>query len=198
MAVVQTDSSPEIGPPHFASLGEYRDGGYKPGRQALVRSLWYFLSLVVFESGWFPVYGLKRWLLRCFGAEIGRRVVIKPHVRIKYPWHLRVGNDSWIGEEVWIDNLALVDVSGDVCLSQGVYLCTGSHDRNSVKFDLIVKPIVIEAQAWVAARAVVLPGVTIGRGAVIAAGSVVTKDILPGLVVGGSPIRTIDQRIRSN
>ena len=193
----ETANSAVSPPIKLVSLAEYRDTGYRPGSPGFIRALWYFVSLTVFESGWFPVYGMKRWLLRCFGAAVGRRVVIKPHVRIKYPWNLRIGNDCWIGEEAWIDNLDDIHIADDVCLSQGVYLCTGSHDHRRISFDLIVKPIVIEAEAWVATRAIVLPGVTIGRGAVVAAGSIVTNDVPPGLMVGGAPARVIGERIRS-
>jgi putative colanic acid biosynthesis acetyltransferase WcaF len=181
-------------PRKWVSLRDYRDGGYAPGRSGLVHILWYFVSLVVFESGWFPVYAVKRGLLRMFGASVGRGVIIKPHVRIKYPWHLTIGDHCWIGEEVWIDNLAAVRLGHDVCLSQGAYLCTGSHDHRSETFDLIVKPIIIEAEAWVATRAVILPGVTIGRGAVIAAGSIVTKDVAAAVIVGGCPGQIIGER----
>jgi len=178
----------------WVSLASFRNAGYKPGRGAAVRLLWYIVSLVVFESGWLPIYGLKRWLLRCFGATVGRGVVIKPHVRIKFPWNLRVGNNCWIGEDVWIDNLAAVHLGDDVCVSQGAYFCTGSHDYRRPTFDLIVKPITVESEAWIAARAIVLPGATIGRGAVVAAGSVVTRDIPGGMVAGGSPCQVIRER----
>jgi putative colanic acid biosynthesis acetyltransferase WcaF len=194
-----TDPASTIGETQnqWVSLGAFRIGDYTPGRSAVIRGLWYVVSLIVFQSGWFPFYGVKRWLLRAFGATIGRAVVIKPHVRIKFPWRCQIGNDCWIGEDVWIDNLATVRIANDVCLSQGVYLCTGSHDHQSVSFDLIVKPIVIEEQAWIAARSVVLQAVTIGRGAVVAAGSVVTGDVPAALIVGGSPCRVIGERIRS-
>jgi putative colanic acid biosynthesis acetyltransferase WcaF len=181
--------------PEWASLRAYSPPkDYSPGRSVLVRALWYVLSLAVFQSGWFPIYGIKRWLLRRFGASVGTGVVIKPHVRIKFPWRLCVGDQCWIGENVWIDNLAPVHLASDVCLSQGAYLCTGSHDHRRVTFDLIVKPIVIESAAWIGARAVVLPGVTVRRGAVVAAGSVVTKDVPSGVIVGGSPCRVIGDR----
>jgi putative colanic acid biosynthesis acetyltransferase WcaF len=194
-----TDPASTIGETRiqWVSLGAFRIGDYTPGRSALVCGLWYLVSLIFFQSGWFPFYGFKRWLLRVFGASVGRAVVIKPRVRIKFPWRCQIGNDCWIGEDAWIDNLANVKIASDVCLSQGVYLCTGSHDQRSVTFDLIVKPIVIEEQAWVAARAVVLQGVTIGRGAVVAAGSVVAADVATGMIVGGSPCRVIGERIRS-
>jgi putative colanic acid biosynthesis acetyltransferase WcaF len=180
----------------WVSLAKFSAGGYSPGKSVVARTLWYFVSLLVFESGWFPLYGFKRVLLRSFGASVGRAVVVKPRVRIKYPWLLRIGNHCWIGESVWIDNLAVVHLGNDVCLSQGAYLCTGSHDYRRSTFDLIVKPIVIEAGAWVAARAVVLPGVTIGEGAVVAAGSIVAKDIPAGVIAVGSPCRAIGERPR--
>jgi putative colanic acid biosynthesis acetyltransferase WcaF len=180
--------------PRLMALETFQVAGYSPGRGGVVRILWYLVSLIVFESGLFPVYALKGWLLRCFGASIGQRVVIKPHVRIKHPWHLKVGDHCWIGEEAWIDNLAEVKLGPDVCLSQGVYLCTGSHDHERPTFDLIVRPIAIESEAWIAARATLLPGVTVGRGAVVAAGAVVTKDVPTMMIVGGSPARMIGNR----
>jgi putative colanic acid biosynthesis acetyltransferase WcaF len=181
--------------PEWVSLGSYAPPlDYTPGRSAVVRGLWYVLSLVVFQSGWVPFYGIKRWLLRRFGASVGAGVVIKPHVRIKFPWRLRLGEQCWIGEDVWIDNLATIHLANDVCLSQGAYLCTGSHDHRRMTFDLIVKPIVVESAAWIGARAVVLPGVTVHRGAVVAAGSVVTRDVPSGVIVGGSPCRVIGER----
>lgn len=179
--------------PVWMSLASYRSG-YDAGRPAVVRVLWYLVSLLVFEPGWCPVSAPKRLLLRLFGATIGRNVVIKPHVRIKFPWRLSVGDHSWIGEEAWIDNLAQVTIGRDVCISQGVYLCTGSHDPRRTTFDLIVQPIVVEDQAWLAARSVVLPGVTIGRGAVIAAGSTVPRDVAAGIVAGGCPAKPLKPR----
>ena len=194
------DSNPEVGDPRpkWVSLAAFRSADYTPGRSAFVCALWYLLSLIVFQSGWFPFYGVKRWLLRTFGASIGRGVVIKPHVRIKFPWRLRAGDHCWIGEEVWIDNLAAVQLASDVCLSQGAYLCTGSHDSGKPTFDLIVKPITVEREAWIAARAIILPGVTIGRGAIVAAGSVVTKDVPAGVVLAGNPGRVIGDRMVGN
>lgn len=154
-------------------LADYDNAWYSPGRGKMVCTLWYFVSLLVFESGWFPVSGLKVWLLRWFGAKIGTGVVIKPNVRIKYPWRLSIANDCWIGQGVWIDNLDEVSLASDVCLSQDVYLCTGSHDHRSATFELKTKPIVIGHGAWVACRAVVLAGSVISPGQVVSAGQVV-------------------------
>jgi putative colanic acid biosynthesis acetyltransferase WcaF len=120
--------------------------------------------------------------LRRFGATIGRGVVIKPGVRIKFPWRLELGDNTWLGEAAWIDNLAPVRIGNDVCISQGAYLCTGSHDWKSEQFDLIVKPISIGAKVWIAARAIIGPGVTIGEGAVVPLGCVVTVEVPPWVI----------------
>jgi putative colanic acid biosynthesis acetyltransferase WcaF len=136
----------------------------------------------------------KPSILRLFGARIGRGVVIKPHVRIKYPWRLSVGDHCWIGQDTWIDNIADVTICSHVCVSQDCYLCTGNHDHRRKSFDLVARPITIETGAWVAASSLLLAGVKVGANAVVAAGSVVTKDVAPATMVGGNPARLIKQR----
>lgn len=116
-------------------------------------------------------------LLRCFGARVGSGVVIKPHVRVKFPWRLALYDSCWIGESVWIDNLADVIIGSNSCLSQGVYLCTGSHRWDISTFDLQTAPIVIHDGVWICAKAVIGPGVTIAEGAVVLLGSVVTQNV---------------------
>jgi len=170
------------------NLAAYRNDGYSPGRGRVVRGLWYFVSLALFESGWFPVSAPKAWILRWFGASVGRGLVIRPGVRIKFPWRLHVGDDCWIGQDVWIDNLDQVTIASDVCISQGAYLCTGSHDHRSVLFELRTGPIEIGHGAWLAARCIVLRGVRIPPGTVIGAGSVVSpQGCQTETVVIGSP-----------
>lgn len=117
--------------------------------------------------------------LRAFGARIEDGVVIKPHVRVKFPWRLSIGAHSWIGEEVWIDNVADVSIGAHCCVSQGAYLCTGSHDWRSETFDLITESIEICDGAWICARVSIAPGVTIGAGAVVGLGSIITRDVEP-------------------
>jgi putative colanic acid biosynthesis acetyltransferase WcaF len=180
----------------WVDLSSFDNGCYQPGRGRIVRALWYFVSLAVFENGWMPLSGLKRWLLRRFGAVIGKGLVIKPHVRIKYPWRLVIGDHCWIGQDAWIDNLADVRLGSHVCVSQLVYICTGSHDYRTRTFDLITRPVVIENGAWVGARAIVLGGVKIGANAVVAAGSVLTKDVPTAAVVAGQPARSVTEARR--
>ena len=173
----------------FLQLGEYRNTGYTPGASLVCRVLWYVVNEAVFRTGWFPFSALKRALLRLFGATIGPGVVIKPHVNIKFPWRLAVGEQSWIGEEAWIDNLDRVSIGQNCCVSQGVYLCTGGHDPRQPSFPLVTRPIVIRDGVWVGARALVLGGVTIENNAVVAAGTTVNKNVAGNdLVVGAAGV----------
>lgn len=180
----------------WVDLAAFDNSDYYPGRGLLVRTLWYYASLAIFECGWLPVSGAKVWLLRQFGARIGQGVVIKPHVRIKNPWRLTVGDYCWIGQGAWIDNLADVEIGDHVCISQLAYLCTGGHDHRRVTFDLIAKPIRVGHGAWIGARSTVMPGVTIGANSVLAGGSVAVKDVPPGVVAAGVPAKTIAERTR--
>lgn len=168
-------------------LDTYNNSWYNPGGGALKRLLWYFVNLLVFNHGLFPVSGLKVALLKLFGAKVGPGVVIKPSVNIKYPWLLSIGHHVWIGEEVWIDNLAQVTIGAHACLSQGAMLLCGSHDYTDVSFGLITKPITLEDGAWIGAKALVAPGVTVKTHAVLAAMSVATKDLEPYTIYQGNP-----------
>jgi len=133
-------------------------------------------------------------LLGAFGATVGKGVQIKPGVRVKFPWRLEIGDHSWIGEDVWIDNLAPVTIASNCCISQRVYLCTGSHDWSRPTFDLIVRPIHIKQAAWIAACSTVGPGVTVGEGAVLALGSVATHDLEPWTIYTGIPAKPVRKR----
>lgn len=178
----------------WVDLAGYTPGDYRPGRGKLVQVVWYLVSVALFESGWFPLSRLKPAILRAFGAQIGRGVVIKPNVRIKYPWRLVIGDHVWIGQEVWIDNLANVRIGSHVCVSQRAYLCTGSHDHRSRGFDLQIGEITLEDGCWVTAAATVLGGVTVGENALVTAGSVAPRNVPPGKIAAGVPARVIGER----
>jgi putative colanic acid biosynthesis acetyltransferase WcaF len=178
--------------PSPQSLARF-NAGFRRGRPALVEALWLAVQALLIRS-FVPGSAHRRLLLLIFGARIGRRVTIKPGLRVKFPWRLTVADDVWIGEDVWIDNLAPVEIGADVCVSQGAYLCTGSHDWSAPTFDLIVKPIRIESGAWIAARATVGPGVTVGRGAVLTLGSIATAGLKPVTIYAGTPARPVKAR----
>ena len=178
----------------LCDLSTFRNPEYKPGRGVFVRTLWYYCSLLLFESGWLPVSGIKVRILRLFGARIGSGVVFKPHVRIKYPWRLVIGDHCWIGQNVWIDNIADVTIGNHVCVSQYAYFCTGNHNHRSPAFDLVAKPIVVQTGAWVGARVTLLGGVTIHANAIAAAGAVVLKSVPAATIVGGNPAKEIGRR----
>ena len=175
-------------------LSRYDNTWYNPGRGAWVRSLWFFCGLPLLRSSIIPFAGFRRFLLQAFGAGVGTGVVIKPGVRVKYPWLLSVGDNSWIGEDAWIDNLGRVTVGHDVCISQGAYLCTGNHEWSDPAFGLIVRPIVLSEGCWIGARSMICPGVTVGKGGVAAAGSVVSSVIPPFEVHAGNPAKFLRTR----
>ena len=130
-------------------------------------------------------------LLRMFGATAGTGVVIRENVNISMPWRLTIGDHVWIGEDVGILSLAKVTIGSNVCISQRAYLCTGSHDHRREDFKLITRPITIEDGCWIAAAAFVGPGVTVGTGAVVTAGSVAMKDVSPNTLIRGNPAEVV-------
>jgi putative colanic acid biosynthesis acetyltransferase WcaF len=168
-------------------LSNFRNEWYRPGRPRLVQMAWFLFGLPILRMAILPSSAIRRSLLRLFGAKVGSGVVIKPGVRVKYPWLLEVGNDCWLGEDCWIDNLAHVKVGSDVCISQGAYLCTGNHDWSDPSFGLIVRPISLEDGAWIGARAILAPGTSIGECAVVTAGSVVSGRVPDFEIYGGNP-----------
>jgi putative colanic acid biosynthesis acetyltransferase WcaF len=175
-------------------LSSFENNWYRPGRSRTVRALWFFLGLPLLRCSLIPFSCSRRSLLLMFGARIGKGAVIKPGVRVKYPWLFQAGDDCWIGEDCWIDNLASVTLGDDVCISQGVYFCTGNHDWSDPSFRLIVKPISVQDGAWIGAKAVVGPGTIIGEGAVVATGAVATKNVPAYEIHAGSPARFVRRR----
>jgi putative colanic acid biosynthesis acetyltransferase WcaF len=163
-------------------LDLFSGAGYDKGRPPAHQVLWLLVSGLVVRRWWCPV-SLRIAILRAFGAEIGSGVLIRHDVKIHWPWKLKIGDHSWIGEETWILNLEPVDIGAQVCVSQGVLLCTGSHDRHSPSFEFDNAPIVVGDGAWIAARATVLRGVTVGSRAVVGATALVTKDVAEDSVV---------------
>ena len=176
-------------------LGNYENSWFKPGRSILTRLAWFLAGSPIVRSSWIPSSGIRVSLLRLFGAQIGQGVVIKPGVRIKFPWNLAIGSDSWIGEDAWIDNLTQVRIGSNVCVSQAAYFCTGNHDWTDPAFGLIVRPIELHDGAWAGSHCVLAPGITLGECAVAAAGSVVMRDIPPYEIHIGNPATFVKKRV---
>jgi len=176
-------------------LDQYDNKSYDCGRGILAQSLWFFIGLPILRCQINPFSGLKSSLLRLFGATIGVGVIIKPGVRVKYPWKLSVGDHSWIGEDVWIDNLAQVTIGSHACLSQAAYLCTGNHDWKDPKFRLMISEIQIGEGAWVGAKSVLCPGVTMAKLSILTAGSVATGCIPGNEILAGNPAIFVRTRI---
>jgi putative colanic acid biosynthesis acetyltransferase WcaF len=175
------------------NLSAFSNTWYKPGGTLAGRLLWYIINLSCFKSG-MPFMGPKKALLKLFGAKIGKGLIIKPHVSIKYPWLLEIGDHTWIGEHVWIDNLDKVSIGSHVCISQGAMILSGNHNYKKSTFDLMVKPISIENGAWIGARSVVCQGVTIGNHAVLSVGSVASNSLEPYGIYRGNPALKIKDR----
>ena len=175
-------------------LSVYNNSWYKPGN-SLKRITWHCINSIFFKSGFFPFYGLKRLLLRLFGGNIGKGVLIKPAVNIKYPWLLTIGDHVWIGENVWIDNVANVTLGNNVCLSQGALLLTGNHNYKKISFDLMIAEIILEDGVWIGARSIVCPGVTCKSHAILSVGSVATQNLEPYSIYLGNPAIKCRQRL---
>ena len=147
-----------------------------------------------FRSGLFPFSGLKVSILRFFSARIGKGVIIKPHVNIKYPWRLKIGDHCWIGENSWIDNLGNVAIGNNVCLSQGAMLLCGNHNFKKSSFDLIVADITLKDGVWIGAKAIVGPGVNCNDHSVLAINSVAATDLDAFGIYKGNPAVKIKER----
>jgi len=164
------------------------------GRPAIVVQLWWIIQSLLFAPSPQFLYGWRRFLLRIFGADIGRQVKIRPSVKITYPWKVKIGNRSWIGDRAELYSLGEISIGNDVVVSQKSYLCAATHDQEKQTFDLVGKKIVIADQSWIAADVFIAPGITVGRGALVGARSSVFTDIPEGMVCYGSPARVIKKR----
>jgi putative colanic acid biosynthesis acetyltransferase WcaF len=174
-------------------LSSFNNNWYKPGNP-LMRFLWYFFNVFFFLNPLNPSSKFKVVVLKLFGAKIGSNVVIKPRVNIKYPWFLSIGENSWIGEAVWIDNLGQTRIGANVCISQGALLLSGNHDYKKTTFDLLVGEISINDGAWIGAKAMVTGGVTCHELSILTAGSVTSKDLNKAGIYKGNPAVLVRKR----
>ncbi|MES2732315.1 MAG: WcaF family extracellular polysaccharide biosynthesis acetyltransferase [Bacteroidota bacterium] len=176
------------------ALINFNNSWYSPKASKLKQISWYIVNCLFFKNSLNPINFIKVFLLRSFGATIGIGVVIKPNVNIKYPWLLEIGEYSWIGESVWIDNLIHIKIGKNVCVSQGALLLTGNHDYKKSTFDLQVGKIILEDGVWIGARAVVCPGLICHTHSILTAGSIATKDLEPYKIYQGNPATIVRER----
>lgn len=157
-------------------LSGFTGVGYSKGRMPAVQVAWLVVDRLVFRRIWCPA-SLRVRILRTFGASVGTGVLIRHDVQIHWPWKLTIGDDSWLGAGCWLLNLEPITIGTNVCISQGAFLCTGSHDQHSPTFEFDNAPITVGDGAWIATRATVLRGVTIGDNAVVGACALATRDV---------------------
>lgn len=168
---------------------------FNKGAGFIKQTLWYFTNAIFVRASWNPFMGIKIALLKAFGAKIGKGLVIKNNVCIKFPWKITIGDNVWLGEYAWIDNLDYVTIGNNVCISQGALLLTGNHDYTCSSFDYRNAPIVIENGAWIGAKCIVCPGVTVHSHAILTVGSIATKDMEEFTIYKGNPAIKIRDRI---
>ena len=159
------------------------------GRNGFIVQLWWMVHFFLFKPSPQIMYGWRRFLLRLFGAKIGKKVILRPSSQITYPWKLEIGDYSWIGDDVVLYNLGNIKVGTNTIISQKSYLCTGSHDYNSISFDIYQKPIVIGNSCWLATDVFVAPGVEITYGVIVGARSSVFNSILEKGIYKGNPLK---------
>lgn len=176
-------------------IASYDNKNYLPGKNVIVRSLWFITNVLFFLNPLNPFSCIKVFLLRIYGAKVGKGVNIKPSVNIKYPWRLKIGNFVWIGEKVWIDNLVNVEIGDNSCISQGALLLTGNHNYKKSTFDLILGEIILADGVWIGAKSIVAPGVKCLSHSVLSAGSLLSADMEEYSVYMGNPAKKIRTRI---
>ncbi|MBU6347124.1 MAG: hypothetical protein KGQ38_00715 [Actinomycetales bacterium] len=171
-------------------LSKFDAAGYSRGRNKLWQALWFCFSFLIFQKFWYP-NGLRAKSLRVFGAKVGQNVFIRHDVRIMWPWKLTVGDNSWLGEGARIINIVDVSIGNNVCISQDAMICSGSHDHNKTDFPYKNAQIEISDGAWIAARAVVLPGASIGKNSIISAGEIARGQIANNKLLINGELRDI-------
>ena len=173
----------------FVDLRQYDQSQFDRGRPSWFVLLWWLVQAIAFPLSLHNFNGFRCWLLRRFGAKIGRGVLVRPTARFTYPWKVEIGDYSWIGDDVVFYSLDRICIGTQCVISQKTYLCTGSHDIQDPAFGLKTAPITIGNGVWVATDCFVGLGVTIGANAVVGARSSVFSDLPAARVCLGTPCR---------
>lgn len=164
------------------------------GKNSFIVQLWWIVQSIFFRTSPQFAYGWRRFLLRIFGAKIGKKVIIRPTAKITYPWKVSIGDYSWIGDEVNLYSLGEIEIGKNTVISQKSYICTGSHDYLSDNFSIFAKKITIKDKCWLATDVFVAPGITIESGTVVGSRSSVYKNLEANKVYVGNPVKMIKER----
>ena len=178
----------------YQDLSSFTVPGTFRGRSKVTVQIWWIVQASLFS--WSPeiLYGWRSFLLRLFGAQIGKKVRIRSSVTITYPWKIKVGDYTWIGHDCTLYSLGEISIGSHVAIAHKVYLNTGGHEYDKKTFDIFSKPVVVEDQCWLTNDVYVAPGVTIGKGTIVSARSTVLKDLPPGKICVGTPAKPIKDR----
>jgi putative colanic acid biosynthesis acetyltransferase WcaF len=164
-------------------------------RNKVGRVVWAVVYAVAFRPSPRLFYGWRRLLLRWFGASVGRNARVDPSTRFWAPWNMDIGEEASLGPAVYCYCVSPIWIGAHATISQEAFLCTASHDVTDPHMRLTHAPIRVEDEGWVCARAYIGPGVTISRGAVVGACSVVTRLVAPWTIVAGNPARPVGPRM---
>jgi putative colanic acid biosynthesis acetyltransferase WcaF len=178
----------------YQNLSEFKLPPNYRGRSKIYVQIWWLVQLLLFRPSPQVCYGWRNYLLRLFGAKIGKGVLVRPTVTVTYPWKLEIGDYSWIGDDAVLYTLDRIRIGSNSVVSQRSYLCTGMHDYTRPTFDLQTSPITVEDEVWIASDTFVMPGITIRHASVVAARSLVTRDTSPAMVHVGSPAKPVRNR----
>lgn len=164
------------------------------GRSKYIVQIWWLVESSLFR--WSPqmAYGFRVWLLRLFGAHVGSNCLIRPSVRVVYPWKVWLGDSVWIGDDVVLYSLGNITVGSNTVVSQRSYLCAADHDYSVPDFPIRSRDVTIEDEVWIATDVFVAPGVIIKHGSVIGARSSVFSDIPDAMICYGNPCRPVRPR----
>ena len=161
------------------------------------RAVWNLCYVVLFRTSPRPFHAWRAMLLRIFGAKLAPNCHFYPKCRVWAPWNLVCEDTVGVGDDAELYNPSRLTIGSHAVISQGAYLCGATHLYNEPSFRLVSYPMTVGAYAWVCARATVSPGVNVGDGAILALGSVATKDLEPFGIYAGMPARKVKERERT-
>lgn len=187
--------APAPAQPPQVRLDLFDDSALDRGRPRYIEALWVLTRCFFFTTSLPWPNGIKRRLLRLFGAQVGAGVVIRPGVYVHFPWKLKIGNHCWVGDGCQLLNIAPITFEDHVALAHEVYLAAGGHDVRSATMAAKHAPIHVKTGSWIASRVFVGPGVTVHERTVVGAAAVVMRDVGPDVIVAGNPARVIGARV---